>query len=264
EELWRVHEERKGALVAEIDSRARRRWGEGTASAARIVTAGPFLDPRILTLGFARRFTAYKRPTLLLHDQERLRRLLTDPLRPVQLVFAGKAHPADHDGKRLIQDVHRLALDPRFAGRIAFVEEYDQHLAKYLVAGVDVWLNTPLPPLEASGTSGMKASVNGIPVLSILDGWWPEGYTGDNGWAFGEEEIPGDRTAADAEAVYRLLEEEIVPLYYDRDPDAIPHGFVRVMKQAIKTVAPRFCARRMMREYSEVYLAALGIAPADA
>ncbi len=260
EELWRVHEERKAALAAEVDSRARRRWGEGTASAARIITAGPFLDPRILTLGFARRFTAYKRPTLLMHDPERLRRLLTDPLRPVQIVFAGKAHPADHDGKRLIQEVYRLALDPRFAGRIAFVEEYDQHLAKYLVAGVDVWLNTPLPPLEASGTSGMKASVNGVPVLSVLDGWWPEGYTGDNGWAFGGEEIAGDRTAADAAALYRILEEAVVPLFYDRGPDEIPHGFVRVMKQAIKTVAPRFSARRMMREYGEVYLSALGLA----
>jgi starch phosphorylase len=256
EELWQVHEERKGALIAEIGSRARRRWQGGATTAAGVVAAGTLLDPRILTLGFARRFTAYKRPTLILHDPDRLVRLLTDPLRPVQLVFAGKAHPADLDGKRLIQHVHRLALDPRFAGRIAFVEEYDQHLAKYLVAGVDVWLNTPLPPLEASGTSGMKSSANGVPVLSILDGWWPEGYTGTNGWAFGGEEIPGDRTAADADALYRLLEEEVVPLYYDRGPDGTPHGFVRVMKEAVKTVAPRFCARRMMQEYSALYSAA--------
>ncbi|HEU68491.1 MAG TPA: alpha-glucan family phosphorylase [Candidatus Acetothermia bacterium] len=263
DELWRVHEERKGALVAEIDGRARRRWQSGTTSAAGIVAAGTFLDPRILTVGFARRFTAYKRPTLLLHDLDRLRRLLTDPLRPVQVVFAGKAHPADLDGKRLIQQVYRLALDPRLAGRIAFVEEYDQHLAKYLVAGVDVWLNTPLPPLEASGTSGMKAAVNGVPVLSVLDGWWPEGYTGTNGWAFGGEEIEGDRTAADADALYRLLEEGVVPLYYDRGPDGIPHRFVRVMKEAIKTVAPRFSARRMMREYVELYSAALGPAAAN-
>lgn len=257
EELWRVHLERKGAMVAEIASRARRRWAEGSAGAAWAVVSGAFLDPRVLTLGFARRFTGYKRPTLLLHDRDRLARILTDPLRPVQIVFAGKAHPADHEGKRLLQEVYRAALDPRFGGRIALVEEYDQHLAKYLVAGVDVWLNTPLPPLEASGTSGMKASVNGVPVLSVLDGWWPEGFTGGNGWAFGGEEVTGDRSAADAEALYRLLEEEVVPLYYDRGSDEVPHGFVRVMKEAIRTVAPRFSARRMMGEYAELYREAL-------
>lgn len=256
EELWRVHLERKGALLSEIDSRARMRWGSGGAGAVRIVAAGTLLDPRVLTLGFARRFTAYKRPTLILHDQERLRRILTHPLRPVQVVFAGKAHPADLEGKRLIQEVYRAAVDPRFGGRIAFVEEYDEHLAKYLVAGVDVWLNTPLPPLEASGTSGMKASVNGVPVLSVLDGWWPEGFTGANGWAFGGEEIEGDRTAVDADALYRLLEEEVVPLYYDRGPGEVPHGFVRVMKEAIKTVAARFSARRMLGEYAELYCSA--------
>jgi len=258
EELWSVHEERKGALIAEIGARARRRWQGGTASAAGLIASGTLLDPRILTVGFARRFTAYKRPTLILHDLERLRRLVSDPIRPVQIVFAGKAHPADLDGKRLIQQVHHLALDPRFAGRVAFVEEYDQHLAKYLVAGVDIWLNTPLPPLEASGTSGMKASVNGVPVLSVLDGWWPEGHTGKNGWAFGGEETHGDRTPADADALYRLLEEEVVPLYYDRGPDGNPHGFVRVMKAAIKSVAPRFSTRRMMREYIQLYSETFG------
>jgi len=263
EELWRVHQDRKAALLAEIGNRARERWRAGGVSAVRIVAAGTLLNPRVLTLGFARRFTGYKRPTLVLHDQERLLRLLTNPLRPVQLVFAGKAHPADHDGKRLIQEVYRLAADPRFGGRIAFVEEYDQHLAKYLVAGVDVWLNTPLPPLEASGTSGMKASVNGVPVLSVLDGWWPEGYTGTNGWAFGGEGGDG-RWEPDAQDLYHILETEVVPLYYDQDPDEVPHGFVRKMKEAIKTVGPRFCARRMLREYDEIYLAALGLKHPDA
>jgi len=214
---------------------------------------GSLLDPHVLTLGFARRFTAYKRPDLLLFDPERLKRMVTDPLRPVQIIFAGKAHPADIDGKRLIQKVFRLAKDPAFAGRIAFVEEYDQHLARFLVAGVDVWVNTPLPPLEASGTSGMKASVNGVPHLSILDGWWPEGYTGENGWAFGGEEIQGDRNPSDAEALYRLLEEKVIPLYYDRTADGIPHGFVRMMKEAIRTIAPRFCTRRMLKEYLEKF-----------
>lgn len=250
EELWAVHMDRKEALIAELAARARKRWQEG-APAANVLALGSLLDPNVLTLGFARRFTAYKRPDLLLYDLERLRRIVTNPLRPVQIIFAGKAHPADLEGKRLIQKVFRLAKDPAFAGRIAFVEEYDQHLARFLVAGVDVWVNTPLPPLEASGTSGIKASVNGVPHLSVLDGWWLEGYTGENGWAFGGEEVPGDRAPADAAALYRLLEERIIPLYYDRGPDGIPHGFVRVMKEAIRTVAPRFSSRRMLKEYLE-------------
>ncbi|MFN3346693.1 MAG: alpha-glucan family phosphorylase [Candidatus Bipolaricaulaceae bacterium] len=252
EELWAVHQERKEALIAELAARARKRWQEG-APAANILAFGSLLDPHVLTLGFARRFTAYKRPDLLLHDLERLKRIVTDPLRPVQIIFAGKAHPADIEGKRLIQKVFRLAKDPAFAGRIAFVEEYDQHLARFLVAGVDVWVNTPLPPLEASGTSGMKASVNGVPHLSVLDGWWPEGYTGENGWAFGGDETPEERNARDAQELYRLLEEVIVPLYYERGPDGIPHGFVRVMKEALRTVSPRFCTRRMLGEYLDKF-----------
>jgi len=252
EELWAVHQERKDALIAELAARARKRWQEG-APAANVLAFGSLLDPNVLTLGFARRFTAYKRPDLLLFDPARLKRMVTDPFRPVQIIFAGKAHPADIDGKRLIQKVFRLAKDPAFAGRIAFVEEYDQHLARFLVAGVDVWVNTPLPPLEASGTSGMKASVNGVPHLSILDGWWLEGYAGENGWAFGGEAIQGDRTSFDAEALYRLLEEKVIPLYYDRPADGIPHGFVRMMKEAIRTVAPRFCTRRMLKEYLEKF-----------
>lgn len=264
EELWRVHEERKVALFAEIVARARRRWQEGQADPPTVLAAGTLLDPRHLTLGFARRFTAYKRPTLVLYDLERLRRLVTHPLFPVQIVFSGKAHPADQEGKRLLQEVVHVAKDPRFGGRIAFVEGYDEHLAKYLVAGVDVWLNTPLPPLEASGTSGIKASANGVPHLSILDGWWPEGYRGDNGWAFGGEEVQGDRTAADAEALYRLLEEKVVPLYYERGADGIPHRFVQVMKAAIKSVAPRFCSRSMLRQYLDrFYLQALGLGPTE-
>lgn len=250
EEIWAVHQERKEALFGEIAARARRRWAEG-APATTVLASGVLLDPTVLTLGFARRFTSYKRPDLLLHDLGRLRSLVNHQLRPIQIIFTGKAHPADLEGKRLIQRVFQLAKDPAFAGRIAFVEDYDQHLARYLVAGVDVWVNNPVPPLEASGTSGMKACVNGVPHLSILDGWWPEGYTGENGWAFGGEEIEGDRTAADAQALYRLLEEEIIPLYYDRGPDGVPHGFIKYMKGAIRTVAPKFSTRRMLREYLE-------------
>ncbi len=260
-ELWHLHQRLKELLTARIDERVRERWWKDRVASGSVIAFGALLDPQILTLGFARRFTGYKRPDLILYDLERLKRLLTDPLHPVQIIFAGKAHPADGDGKRLIQKIFRLAQDPKCAGRIAFVEDYDQQLAEYLVHGVDVWLNNPLPPLEASGTSGMKASVNGVPNLSIQDGWWIEGYHGDNGWAFGEEDVQGDRFRADAEALYCLLEEQVIPLYYRHSDDGVPHEFVRVMKAAIKSVAPAFSARRMVKEYAErFYVRALGMA----
>jgi starch phosphorylase len=259
-ELWRLHQELKGALIAQIDQRARARWQQDGVAACNVIAFGALLDPGILTLGFARRFTGYKRPDLILHDLERLKRLLTDPWHPLQIIFAGLAHPADLDGKRLIQKIFRLAQDPECGGRIAFVENYDQQLAEYMVHGVDVWLNNPLPPLEASGTSGMKASINGVPNLSILDGWWIEGYKGTNGWAFGRDEIEGDRTQADAEALYRLLEEKIIPLYYQRSDEGVPHGFVQVMKAAIKNAAPTFSTRRMVKEYvNQFYVYALSL-----
>jgi starch phosphorylase len=260
-ELWRVHLDRKGALLAEIDARARQRWQKNEAAPGALLAMGTLLARDALTLGFSRRFTGYKRPDLILHDLERLKRLLTDPWHPVQIIFAGKAHPADMEGKRLIQKVFQLAQQPGCGGRIALVEDYDQHLARYMVTGVDVWLNNPLPPLEASGTSGMKASLNGVPNLSIMDGWWIEGYNGQNGWAFGDEDIQGDRTAADAQALYELLEEQVIPRYYERSDDGIPHDFVKIMKEAIKSVAPRFGTRRMVKEYVErCYAPALGIA----
>jgi len=259
-ELWRLHQELKGELIAQIDQRARARWQQDKVAACNVIAFGALLDPGILTLGFARRFTGYKRPDLILYDLERLKRLLTDPWHPLQIIFAGLAHPADLDGKRLIQKIFRLAQDPECGGRIAFVENYDQQLAEYMVHGVDVWLNNPLPPLEASGTSGMKASINGTPNLSILDGWWIEGYNDANGWAFGGDEIEGDRTQADAEALYRLLEEKIIPLYYQRSDEGVPHGFVQVMKAAIKTVASTFSTRRMVKEYvNRFYAQALGL-----
>jgi starch phosphorylase len=259
DELWHLHQDLKVELITQIDERVRERWQKDRVAAANVVALGALLDPEVLTLGFARRFTAYKRPDLILSDLERLKRLLTDPWHPVQIIFAGKAHPADVEGKRLIQKVFRLAQDPEFGGRIAFVENYDQQLAEYMVHGVDVWLNNPVPPLEASGTSGMKASVNGVPNLSILDGWWIEGYNGSNGWAFGGQ-VQGDRTQADTEALYRLLEEEIIPLFYQRSDDGVPHGFVHVMKAAIKSVAPQFSARRMAKEYAtRFYAQALGL-----
>jgi starch phosphorylase len=248
-DLWDLHRALKVSLIARINESARTRWREDKVAASAVLAFGALLDPDILTIGFARRFTAYKRADLIFHDLERFKRLLIDPLRPVQFVFAGIAHSADVGGKRLIQKIVRFAQDPALSGRIAFVEGYDQRLAEYFVHGVDVWLNTPLPPLEACGTSGMKAAVNGTPNLAVLDGWWIEAHDEANGWAFGGETIEGDRTDADAGALYRLLEERVVPLYYKRSDDGVPHDFVGVMKAAMKSVAPAFSARRMVKEY---------------
>jgi starch phosphorylase len=264
ESLWRLHQNLKVALLDNINERARERWQRDRVAAGNVIAYGALLDPEVLTLGFSRRFTGYKRPDLILSDLDRIRNLLTAPYRPVQLIFAGLAHPADVEGKRIIQKIVHLAQSPDFAGRIAFVENYDQQLAQYMVHGVDVWLNNPLPPLEASGTSGMKAAVNGTPNLSILDGWWLEGYNGANGWAFGGEEVEGDRTRTDAEALYRLLEKKIIPLYYERTDDEVPHDFVRVMKAALKSVAPAFSARRMTTEYvNQFYRQALNLSKAE-
>jgi starch phosphorylase len=221
------------------------------ASAARIVAAGVMLDPEALTIGFARRFTGYKRPDLIFRDVERLGRIVSATGRPVQFIFAGKAHPADEAGKHHLQTVVRHALDPTLGGRIAFVDDYDLHVAKRLIQGCDVWLNTPRRPLEASGTSGMKASMNGVLHLSIGDGWWAEGYTGDNGWRIGDGQTrePDQADAADADALYRLLEDEVVPMFYDRDGQGLPRRWIARVKQALLTITPRFSARRMLRDY---------------
>lgn len=260
--LWWMRRRLKGLLIDDINERAREEWSRKRVRAETVIAFGVLLDPEILTIGFARRFTAYKRPDLVLFQLDRIKRLLTNPLMPVQIIFAGKAHPSDTAGAQLIQKIFHLAQDPEFAARIAFVEDYDQHLAQRMVRGVDVWLNNPLPPLEASGTSGMKAGANAVPSLSVLDGWWLEGYSGANGWAFGGDFGDGDRTPADAESLYRLLEDHVVPLYYRRSDDEIPHEFVQIMKAAIKSVAPQFSARRMVKEYvSRFYAEALGLKP---
>jgi glycogen phosphorylase len=252
-ELWAVRSSLRNYLFSFIRQRARALWTNERVSAARVLAAGTLLDSDALTIGFARRFTGYKRPDLIFRDTERLARILNSPGRPVQVVFAGKSHPADDNGKHRLQGVYRHALDPAFAGRIAFVEDYDLHVAHFLVQGCDVWLNNPRKPLEASGTSGMKASINGVPHFSIGDGWWAEGYNGANGWLIdgggsGDEGAVDD---ADASAMYKLLEEEIVPAFYDRGPDGVPHRWIRVVKEAVRTVAPRFSTRRMVKEYVE-------------
>ncbi|MFH0914344.1 MAG: alpha-glucan family phosphorylase [Chloroflexota bacterium] len=254
EELWRIHRWLKQKLIGAIQDRARRGWAGEKKSPAQVLAMGALLDAEVLTLGFSRRFTDYKRAFLMLQDITRLKRLLGDPLKPVQLVFAGKAHPSDHHGKCLVQQVCRIARDPEFGGRIAFVEDYDMHLARYFVQGVDVWLNTPRPLQEASGTSGMKAALNGVPHLSSLDGWWYEAYNGANGWAIHHDLGNGnvaEQDSTDALELYRILEENVVPLYYDRDLNGIPHGWLKVVKQAIRSTVPWFCAKRMAKDYTQ-------------
>lgn len=252
-ELWEVRQHLKRKLTSFIRERARRRHIGGEMDPEQVLTAGTFLDPEALTIGFARRFATYKRATLLFHDMERLKALLHDRYCPVQIVFAGKAHPADDPGKHLIQQIYTLAKDPALGGRIAFVEDYDIHVAHYLVQGVDVWLNTPRRPHEASGTSGMKAAINGVPNLSVLDGWWAEGYNGFNGWAIGngdQSDDPDAQDMVDAESLYQLLEEEVVPLYYQRDSDNVPRGWIQVVKEAMRTATSTFCTRRMIKQYT--------------
>lgn len=250
--FWRTHLDAKLSMLSYLRERSRRRWLSGAFVPEQVVTAGPYLQEDILTIGFARRFATYKRATLIFHDPDRLARILNNPERPVQIVFAGKAHPADDGGKKLIQEIGWRARDPRFGGRIAFAEDYDMGVAAELVAGVDVWLNNPRAPLEASGTSGMKASANGAVNLSILDGWWREAWQADNsnGWGMEPSALDGwEQDAAEANLIYEYLEQHVVPLYYDVADDGLPHGWIAVAKDAIRTVAPQFSSRRMLVDY---------------
>lgn len=255
EELWKTHYWLKMKLINTIRERTRQRWAKQHVNPSVVIAGGTLLNPSVLTLGFARRFATYKRTDLFLYDTDRLKKLLRNRWHPVQIIFAGKAHPADDPGKRILQRVFNAARDPELAGRVAFVEDYDEQLAQYMVHGVDVWLNNPLPPMEACGTSGMKAALNGVPQLSIMDGWWIEGFNGKNGWAFGEKQISGNRDGVDAQAIYEILEREIIPLYYSFSEEGVAHGWVGVMKECIKSNAPRFSARRMVKEYLEKFYA---------
>ncbi|MGE0347551.1 MAG: alpha-glucan family phosphorylase [Gemmatimonadales bacterium] len=253
--LWREHQGLKGLLLRHIREEARRRWCGTWTEAAQVVAAGTLLDPEAFTIGFARRFATYKRANLLFRDVERLRAMLTDAQRPVQLVIAGKAHPQDDPGKEVLRSLYHFTRDPMFAGRVAFLEDYDMHLAHLLVQGVDLWLNVPRVPLEASGTSGMKAALNGVPHLSTFDGWWEEGATGRNGWTIPRASDDETADAEDAEQLYRLLEQEIVPMWYQRDDDGVPQAWVQFMKEAIRVAGRRFTSRRMLQDYATRYYA---------
>jgi glycogen phosphorylase len=256
EALWRVHGELKFRLIEYVRRnilRQRERNGESVESIAEVKR---LLHPEALTIGFARRFTPYKRGTLLFHNLDWLKYILSRPDLPVQIIFAGKAHPADQMGKSLIQTIYAESRSPEFNGKIVFVENYDMSLAKILVSGVDVWLNLPRRPLEASGTSGMKAAANGALNCSVLDGWWRESYDGANGWAIGEDReyySEQEQDELDSQSLYRILEDEIAPLFYRRDASGLPAEWIQKMKHSMQTVIPRFSTCRMLDEYVSKY-----------
>jgi starch phosphorylase len=256
-ELWNARRTLRHKLIDGADEWAQRAWANNDVEPHQLVGIGALLHPEVLTIGFVRRFAEYKRPALIFRDLERLKRIVRDPFRPVQIIFAGKSHPADFASKELVSRVFNLSLDRDFMGRIAFLEDYDMHMARYLSHGVDVWLNSPRRLNEACGTSGMKAVLNGVLHLSVRDGWWEEGYNGANGWAIGDTVKPAtneQEDEADAESIYRVLERDIVPLFYTRDRQGVPHGWMRMVKESIRTLAPRFCTRRMIKEYVECSL----------
>jgi starch phosphorylase len=254
EELWLVHRHLKRKLAAYIVNRGREKWASNNIHPVKTIASGVLLDPYALTIGFARRFATYKRANLIFRDYDRLLKIVTNPRMPVQFIFAGKAHPADEPGKLMIQEVYRAVKDARFGGRLAFLEDYDMNIARYMVQGVDVWLNTPRRPREASGTSGMKAALNGVLNFSVLDGWWREGFNGSNGWAIGEDMSRSDDQAAqdeaDALSLYETLENEIIPLYYQqRSADKLPSEWIAWMKESIRTLGGQFSMCRMVTEY---------------
>lgn len=254
EELWAVRNHLKRKLSFRMQEWARARWSQGGFHPVQVIASGALIDPYVLTIGFARRFATYKRANLILSDVERLLRIINRPNMPVQIIFAGKAHPADEPGKQLIQKIYRSVKQAETAGRLVFLEDYDMNVARYLVQGVDVWLNTPRRPMEASGTSGMKAALNGVLNFSVLDGWWREAFNGRNGWAIGDDkdpEAPEIQDREDAASLYATLENEIIPLFYDRDANWVPQEWIAHIKNTLRTVTPQFSTRRMLKEYVE-------------
>ena len=252
-ELWRTRLNCREKLVDFARKRLKEQLIKVGATAKEIATAEEVLDPEVLTIGFARRFATYKRGTLLLRDPDRLARVLNNPDMPVQFIFAGKAHPQDHEGKELIRQIVQVSHQERFRHRIVFIEDYDMEVARHLVQGVDVWLNTPLRPMEASGTSGMKVAFNGGLNMSVLDGWWCEGYQGNNGWAIGKGEVYDDieyQNQVEGRALYDLLEKEVIPLFYEQGIDGVPRSWVATMKASMQGLCPVFSTDRMVQEYT--------------
>jgi len=256
-ELWNTRCATRKNMFSFLREKARYRRTHFDKDSRLTLAAGALLDPEALTIGFARRFATYKRANLIFHDIERIKRNLLDPYTPVQIIFAGKAHPRDDPGKHVLQGIFDKIVSSDYGGRIAFVEDYDMQIARYLVQGCDIWLNTPRKPMEASGTSGMKAAINGVINFSILDGWWPEGYDGSNGYVIGGKDFSDnvEQDRYDAESFYSILETEIRPLFYKRNSEGIPVGWTEVIKNSLKTVTPQFSSRRMLKEYvKEAYL----------
>src|SRR5690348_2937136 len=243
-------------MLASVRERLQREYARKGMSPVQLRHVTRFLDPlrpNVLTIGFARRFATYKRATLLLRDRARLARLVKDPERPVILLFAGKAHPADEPGQQVLREIRLLMTTPEFVGRIIFLEDYDLQLARWLVSGVDIWLNNPIAPLEASGTSGIKAAITGRLNLSVLDGWWAEGWMQDNGWGIPPANVqdPERRDAIEAELILDTLEEEVLPLYYDCNEEGFSPEWVRRSKRAMMTVIPQFNMRRVLSDYTQ-------------
>ena len=262
-ELWQAHVRQKRELAVFARGRLRAQFARHGEAPRTLQQLGSALDPKALTIGFARRFATYKRSGMIFTDPDRLARLLSNEDRPVQLVFAGKAHPADRPGQSVIQEIFGRTRAPEFRGRVFILEDYDMRIGRFLVQGVDVWLNNPRRPLEASGTSGMKAAMNGVVNLSVLDGWWDEGFANDNGWAIGGRESLENEAAqdwADAMDLYRILESETVPEYFERDDAGLPARWIQRMRRSIATTLWQFSTTRMLHEYTErQYLPAAGI-----
>lgn len=251
--LWAVHQSLKEKMIDFVRTSLKNQRLRNQESEDRIRETERYLRPNVFTIGFARRFATYKRAGLLFMDMERLDRLINNPDRPVQIIFAGKAHPADTAGQELIRQVYLVSNEPAFRGKIIFLENYDIHMARYLLQGVDVWLNTPRRPLEASGTSGQKAAANGVINVSILDGWWPEGFDGKNGFAVGEKrkyESEEMQDRDDCYSLYATLEEKVLPIYYKQD-SAFPREWIKMMKNSIRTISPVFSTERMVQEYTD-------------
>lgn len=255
EELWQAHQAQKKVMLRKMRARMREQYSRHGHGPTRLQWLDQQLAEDRLTIVFARRFATYKRAGLFFSDPSRVRRLLVDQERPVQIIFAGKAHPADQDGQALVRWVFEMSQSPDLAGHVFFVENYDMDVGASLVRGADVWLNTPTPPKEASGTSGMKAAANGAVNLSVLDGWWAEGFNGSNGWGFSET---SHSDAEDAGILYHLLETEVVPLFYDRDENGVPQRWVEMMKESIVSALPQFSSQRMMVDYAEQAYLPLG------